>query len=130
MADTKTEPGIAVKNDGAGNITSSLGDPFEVGDCQMNAGATVTLRLDNADTGQATLIWDADVFTRHTVFGDQWHQSFNFKTRHGHSILVTGADGPGMDNENQVKHAHVERPIVIDPDLFDTIQQVDWTGEC
>lgn len=130
MADTRTEPGIPVARDQDGNVTSTLVDPFEVGDCQMNGGATVTLRVDDLDTGQVTLIWDADVFTRHTTFGDQWHQSFNFKTRHGHSVLVTGADGPGMDNENQVKHAHVEKPIIIDPDLIDTIQQVDWTGEC
>jgi hypothetical protein len=34
MADTKTMPGISADNDGAGNVTCSLADPFEVGDCQ------------------------------------------------------------------------------------------------
>lgn len=41
-----------------------------------------------------------------------------------------GLDGPEMDNDNEVKHAHQERTISIDPDLFDSIRTVDWTGEC
>ncbi len=107
-----------------------LVDPFEVGDCQMNAGARANLNLD-PNTGTAVLIWDADVFTRSTTFGDTWHQSFNFKTRHGTSVVsVSGLDGPEMDNDNEVKHAHQERIISIDPDLFDAIRTVDWTGEC
>jgi hypothetical protein len=131
MADTKTEPNIPVDRDSADNVVCVLTDPFEVGDCQMNVGAQVNLNLVDPNAGTVTVIWDADVFTRHTTFGDQWHQSFNFKTRHGTSVVqVGGLDGPSMDNENEVKHAHVERTISVDPDLFDSIRTVDWTGEC
>ena len=129
MSDSKKEPDIAADNDGT-TITSTLVDPFEVGDCQMNAGATVTLHLDDPDSGSSTLTWDADVLTRQTHFGDKWHQSFDFKTNHGKIIVSAEVDGPDMNDENQTKHAHAEKTLTVDPDLFAAIHKVDWTGEC
>jgi len=133
MTDTRTEPNIPIDRDNAGNIVCVLVDPFEVGDCQMNAGAQVNLNLVDPNAGTVIVTWDADVFTRHSqaFFGDQWHQSFNFKTRHGTSVAqVGGLDSPSMNNDNEVKHAHQERTISVDQDLFDAIRTVDWTGEC
>lgn len=131
MADTKTEPGIPVVRDDNGNLTCVLVDPFEIGDCQMNGGASVSFPVPT-DIGASAVIWDADVFSRHpqAIFNDQWHQSFNFKTRRGTSILRIGFDGPTLDHANQVKHVHLANAILLDPDIHSTITQVDWTGQC
>jgi hypothetical protein len=131
MADTKTEPAIAVTRDNNGNLSCVLVDPFEVGDCQMNGGARVDMPVPT-DQGACVVIWDADVFSRHpqAIFNDQWHQTFNFKTRRGTSIVRIGFDGPTLDNANQVKHVHLAKAILLDPDIHAAITQVDWTGEC
>jgi hypothetical protein len=131
MADKHTEPDIPVTREG-GNVVSVLVNPFEVGDCQMNAQARVTLTPPD-DAGNTTVTWDADVFTRHTNHVDVWHQSFGFKTRRGTTVLsVENLDGPPLrhGHENEVQHAHQDRSVVVDPDLFDLIAKVDWTGEC
>jgi hypothetical protein len=133
MADKHTEPNVPVNNDGT-TITCILADPFEVGDCQMT-NASVTLTLNDPNTGDATLTWDADVGTRHTHTHDVWHQGFDFKTRFGHSVFSNENarfDGPGMDQHDPIQPTHVNlvQSVSVDPDLFGAIRAVDWTGEC
>jgi hypothetical protein len=129
MADKHTQPDIPVTREGD-NVVSVLVNPFEVGDCQMNPQARVTLTPPD-DAGNTTVIWDAEVFTRHTNNRDIWFQSFDFKTRRGTSVLsVVNLPGPEMRTVNEVHPVHEGRPVVVDPDLFDVITKVDWTGEC
>jgi|1185.fasta_scaffold378105_1 hypothetical protein len=133
MSDTHTEPNIPVSNDDT-TARSSLTNPFEVGDCEMT-GASVTLTLNDPNTGDSTLTWKAKVGTRHTTTHDVWHQGFDFKTGHGHSVFSNENarfDGPEMDGHDPIEFADVDKSqsVNVDPDLFGAIRVVDWTAEC
>jgi hypothetical protein len=133
MADRRTEPDIPVnKRNPSDPVVCVLVDPFEVGDCQMNGGAQLEVRVPN-NAGISVVTWEADVFSRHPQFAfhDTWHQTFHLKTELGTVVATVGPfDSPDLDNANQVKHVKVERNASVDPALFGGITKVDWEAEC
>jgi hypothetical protein len=146
MADSKLELGIPVIRDADDKLACTLVNPFQVGDCQMNAGARVEITAPDA-AGASVVSWEADVLTGRSqlAFDERWHQAFNFKTNGGTPVLSVGPErfgnngsaahisrfaSPRLDAANRVKHVSVRVPVLLDPNLFDLITQVDWEAEC
>jgi hypothetical protein len=115
---------------------SVLPTTFPAGDCRLmgvdRTGDPAWARVELAPASATTyrVIWNYDMYTTSTWWGDVWHQTFIFKTAGGAEISRFSTDGENMNDANVSYSNIASGNMNLTVSQFNSIAYVDWRGDC